>query len=52
MTLRVWVAVLLLSLTTFSQQPAGEQFYQTIREGNLEALRAQTLPLAEWEADA
>ena len=41
MTLRALAAVVLLSLTMFSQQPAGEQFYQTIREGNLAALRAQ-----------
>jgi uncharacterized protein len=40
MRLRALAAVLILSLTVFSQQPAGEQFYQPIREGNITALRA------------
>jgi ankyrin repeat protein len=40
MTLHWLTSVLLLALTALSQQPAGEQFYQPIREGNLTALRA------------
>jgi len=40
MTLRALAAVLILSLTVFSQQPSGEQFYQPIREGNTTAVRA------------